>query len=361
MNSKKLTHEAGHIVFVHPSLMGGGAERVSLALASYFVTHGIRFTYLLTKSNVVEYDVPEGVEVRSEFASATLKPFDQVKLIRRFISERPNATVISFLPHQNMYTLIATIGLPNRVIVSVRNDPRYDFPGNKILPFIRNMLYRRSDAIVFQTKSQASLMPRYLQANSKIILNPISSELPEPYSGLRRKAIVTSGRLELQKNHSMTIRSFTLFHKKHPEYTLEIFGKGSLQSELESLVHSLDMDDSIKFMGFSSDALMHIRTASAFVMSSKFEGLSNSMLESLCMGVPTICTKCGGGGAEAVIRNGENGILVDIDDDLAESEAFNKIVEDKSYSNHLSNNALMLRQSLSLETIGNEWANLLFK
>ena len=124
MNSKKLIHEAGHIVFVHPSLMGGGAERVSLALASYFVAHGIRFTYLLTKSNIVEYDVPEGVEVRSEFASATLKPFDQIKLIRRFISERPNATVISFLPHQNMYTLIATIGLPNRVIVSVRRSRR---------------------------------------------------------------------------------------------------------------------------------------------------------------------------------------------------------------------------------------------
>lgn len=41
----------------------------------------------------------------------------------------------------------------------------------------------------------------------------------------------------------MTIRSFALFHKKHPEYILEIFGKGSLQSELENLVHSLDMDD----------------------------------------------------------------------------------------------------------------------
>ena len=340
--------------------MGGGAERVSLALASYFVAHGIRFTYLLTKSNVVEYDVPEGVEVHSEFASASLKPFDQIKLIRRFISERPNATVISFLPHQNMYTLIATIGLPNRVIVSVRNDPRYDFPGNKILPFIRNMLYRRSYAVVFQTKSQASLMPRYLQTNSKIILNPISNELPEPYSGLRRKVIVTAGRLELQKNHSMTIRSFALFHKKHPDYKLEIFGKGSLQSELEKLVHDLAMDDYIKFLGFSSDVLAHIRTASAFVMSSRFEGLSNSMLEALCMGVPTICTKCEGGGAEAVIHDDINGILVDIDDDLAESAAFNKIVEDQSYSNHLSNNALMLRQSLSLEAIGNEWADLIF-
>ena len=113
-------------------------------------------------------------------------------------------------------------------------------------------------------------------------------------------------------------------------------------------------------MGFSSDAIRHIRTASAFVMSSRFEGLSNSMLEALCMGVPTICTKCGGGGAEAVIQNGKNGILVDIDDDMAESVAFNKIVEDQTYSNQLSNNALMLRQSLSLETIGNEWKDVIF-
>lgn len=360
MNSNKFAHEAEHIVFVHPSLMGGGAERVSLALASYFVAQGVRFTYLLTKSNVIEYNVPQGVEVCSEFASASLKPLDQIKLIRRFISERPNAKVISFLPHQNMYTLIATIGLPNRVVVSVRNDPRFDFADNKILPFIRNMLYRRSDAIVFQTKCQASLMPRYLWVNSKIILNPISSELPEPYSGPRRKVIVTSGRLEPQKNHSMTIRAFAHFHKKHPDYKLEIFGQGSLQSELESLVQELDLGDSIKFMGFSSDALTHIRTASAFVMSSRFEGLSNSMLEALCMGVPTICTKCGGGGAEAVIQNGKNGILVDIDDDMAETAAFNKIVEDQTYSNQLSNNALMLRQSLSLETIGNEWTDLIF-
>ena len=52
--------------------------------------------------------------------------------------------------------------------------------------------------------------------------------------------------------------------------------------------------------------------------------------------------------------------MVDIDDDLAESEAFNRIVEDQSFTNLLSNNALMLRQSLSLETIGNEWADLIF-
>ena len=78
------------------------------------------------------------------------------------------------------------------------------------------------------------------------------------------------------------------------------------------------------------------------------------------MGVPTICTKCGGGGAEAVIQNDINGILVDIDDDIAEASAFNTIVENQSYSDYLSNNALTLRQSLALETIGNEWADLLF-
>lgn len=195
MNSKKLAHEAGHIVFVHPSLMGGGAERVSLALASYFVAHGFRFTYLLTKSPVIDYDIPKGVEVVSSFASPSVKPLQQIRYIRGTMKANPNAIFISFLPHQNIYTLIASTGLSNKVVVSVRNDPRFDFPGNAALSSVRNMLYRKAAAIVFQTQAQMDLFPRSLQEKGTVILNPISGSVPEPFEGPRRKAIVTSGAL----------------------------------------------------------------------------------------------------------------------------------------------------------------------
>ena len=359
MTSKSaINKRAGHIVFIHPSLMGGGAERVSLALASCFVSHGFGFTYLLTKSPVVEYDVPDGVEVVSEFARASLKPYEQIRLIRNFVRQRPTATVISFLPHQNMYSLIATIGLPNKVLISVRNDPSFDFLGNGVLSHLRDILYRRADSIVFQTIEQQRMFPKAVASLGTIILNPISDSIPSQYNGVRRKAIVTSGRLEDQKNHIMTLRAFSRFVAGHPGYELEIFGKGTKQLYLEEAASELGIRDSVKFMGFSSDAVNRVRTASAFVMSSRYEGLSNSMIESLCMGVPTVCTRCLGGGAEAIIRNGVNGILVDVDDVEAEAVALSRLVDDEVFAESLSREAVHLREALSLERIGAQWLDL---
>lgn len=339
--------------------MGGGAERVSLALASYFVAHGFRFTYLLTKSPLIDYDIPKGVEVVSQFANPSVKPLQQIRCIRGFMRANPQATFISFLPHQNMYTLMASTGLPNKVIVSVRNDPRFDFPGNAMLSKVRDALYHKAVAIVFQTQAQKGLFPQSLQEKGTVILNPISSSVPEPFEGPRRKAIVTSGRLEEQKNHGMTIRAFAEFHKSHPDYTLEVFGKGSLDAELMQLANDLGVAESVVFEGFSPDALEHVRTASAFVMSSRFEGLSNSMLEALAMGVPTVCTRCLGGGAETVIEDGVNGLLVDVGDLAAEARSLARIVDDLEFMQTISTRARRLRDELSLENIGNSWRGLI--
>lgn len=347
------------IIFVAPALGGGGAERVAVALSSYFTAVGYRFTFVLTKSKTVKYSIPPCVTVIDEFADPSVKPLQQICYIRDIMKRSPKAIFISFLPHQNMYTLIASTGLPNKVVVSVRNDPRFDFPGNAVLPRVRDALYRKASAIVFQTQAQKNLFPRALQNKGTVILNPISGSVPKPFLGPRRKAIVTSGRLEEQKNHGMTIRAFAEFHKSHPDFTLEVFGKGSLEAELKQLANDLGVAESVVFEGFSPDAVEHVRTASAFVMSSRFEGLSNSMLEALAMGVPTVCTRCLGGGAEAVIEDGVNGILVDLDDLAAEVRSFCRIVDDPEFAQTISTRARRLRDELSLENIGNSWRRLI--
>ena len=347
------------ILFVAPSLGGGGAERVALALSSFFLEEGHPFTIVLTKDKSVNYEIPQGVSLVDDFASPSVKPLQQIAYIRRLMKAKPAAVFMSFLPHQNMYTLLASIGLPNKVIISVRNDPRFDFPGSSFLPHVRNALYRKADAIVFQTETQAQLLPSKLKANGTVILNPLSESVPEPYDGERRKAITTSGRLEGQKNHEMTIRAFARFHSCHPDYRLEIFGEGSLDASLRELVAEEGVEDAVSFEGFSPDVLDYIRTSAVFVMSSRFEGLSNSMLESLCMGVPTICTRCMGGGAEAVIDDGENGILVDIDDVEAEANAMAHLVDSPEYAKAIGLRARELRQQLTLETIGDKWLSLL--
>lgn len=351
--------DKAEVCFVAPSLGGGGAERVALALASFFLEKGYSFTIILTKDKSVHYKVPQGATLIDDIADQSVKPLQQITYIRRLMKAKPSAVFMSFLPHQNIYTLLASIGLPNKVIISVRNDPRFDFPGSTILPHVRNVLYRKADAIVFQTEAQVELLPSRLKAKGTVIFNPLSEAVPEPYDGERRKVITTSGRLEEQKNHEMTIRAFARFHSSHPDYALEVFGEGSLDARLRELVSEVGVADAVSFKGFSPNALDYIRTSAAFVMSSRFEGLSNSMLESLCMGVPTICTRCMGGGAEAVINDGINGILVDIDDVAAEANAMAHLVDDSEYAQAISLHARELRQQLSLETIGDKWLSLL--
>ena len=202
--------------------------------------------------------------------------------------------------------------------------------------------------------------PRAIAECGTTIPNPLRDDLPQPWRGARRNVVATSGRLVPQKNHPMTIEAFSRFLVKHPGFRLEVYGKGPLEQELRSFAAKLGVADSVDFFGFCDDATKRICSASAYVMSSDFEGLSNSMIESLAMGVPTACTRCAGGGAEQTIVDGVNGLLVDRGDVAGMADAMARLVDDEETSAALSVRALSLRDSLSLDAIGSMWAELMF-
>lgn len=112
----------------------------------------------------------------------------------------------------------------------------------------------------------------------------------------------------------MLIRAFSIIHKQIPDVTFEIYGDGELREDLELLVDSEGLTNCVVFCGFCGDAVQRIASSSVYVMASNWEGLSNSLIEALAMGVPSVCTRCLGGGAEAVVEDGVNGYLVDRDD-----------------------------------------------
>ena len=354
------------VVFVAPALMGGGAERVACSLASYLIDRGIGFTFLLTKSGNCDYPTPDGARITDVSEGGRLTPLGQIRAIRKMMKARPSATFLSFLPHQNMYTVLACFGLKNRVVVSVRNDPAFDFGGNRILGAIRNYLYGRADAIVFQTHDEALAFPRCVQQKGSFILNPLSTSTPAPYFGRREKTVTASGRLTFQKNYPMLLRAFARFSDSHPEYRLDIFGASHPEfdgeatgDELGDLVQNLGISQKVTFHGFCSDANEKIRTSSMFVMASRYEGLSNSMLEALSMGVPTICTRCGGGGPQMVIKDGVNGFLVEVDDVDAMAERMRLMADEPALADSLSRSASELRDAIDLSKIGSQWEQVL--
>jgi glycosyltransferase involved in cell wall biosynthesis len=98
-----------------------------------------------------------------------------------------------------------------------------------------------------------------------------------------------------------------------------------------------------------------------FVSSSVYEGMSNSMLEALAIGLPTICTDCPSGGARAVITHEKNGLLVPVDDVEKLTKAMTKIARDEPFAEYLSFNGMNIRDELSEENIIRKWKNTLFE
>ena len=94
-----------------------------------------------------------------------------------------------------------------------------------------------------------------------------------------------------------------------------------------------------------------------FVSSSRFEGMSNSMLEAMSIGLPVVCTDCYGGGARAVIKDGENGLLVSIENAAALAEAMKRIASDPLLANRLSKNATKINDTLAKAKVCQLWHN----
>ena len=165
-------------------------------------------------------------------------------------------------------------------------------------------------------------------------------------------------RLIPPKNIPLLIDSFKEFRKEYPEFSLHIYGEGPLRNELQSCIDDQGLLNYVILHPNEKKVLDTVKDASRFVSSSSYEGLSNSMLEAMAIGLPTICTDCPCGGAKMMIQDGVNGLLVPNEDKDALAQAMIKVAEDKSLAVKLSKNAVKIRETLSISKIAQLWESL---
>lgn len=142
------------------------------------------------------------------------------------------------------------------------------------------------------------------------------------------------------------------------DYRLVIYGDGPEREDILSYIKLRNLSDSVDLFHNCSDVHEKIIKSSMFVSSSNYEGLSNSMLEAMAIGLPTICTDCPCGGARMVIKNNINGLLVPTGDKDSLAVAMEKIAKNQQLSQKLSNNSKKLRDMLSLDKIAKQWESL---
>lgn len=146
--------------------------------------------------------------------------------------------------------------------------------------------------------------------------------------------------------------------RKYSEFKLLIFGDGELREELQQYINRKGLEDKIILYHSTSDVHERIKDAYMFVSSSDFEGLSNSMLEAMAMGIPTVCTDCPCGGARMVIQDGRNGLLIPVGNREKLVDAMERIINDRKLANSLSLESRKIRTLLSENKIVGQWLKL---
>ena len=334
------------IVFVLPDMPGGGTERVVALLSDELVHRGYQVAILLFAGNRVAYSLNEKIEIhvsgQASGGSISLR-LKRLLDMRRFFKENKNCYIFAFSAMGAVFSVLSAAGIPHRMLVSERNDPsRYEHQK------IRNWAYQKAEKLILQTEDMKKGFPAKLQKKAVVIPNPVASDMPEPFEGERKKRIVTAARLQPQKNQKLLIQAFAEFVKAFPMYELHLFGEGDLEKELRQQVKELHLDKQVFFRGFSIKAKDEIRESAMFVLTSDYEGISNSMIEALSMGVPVISTDCPVGGSRAYIENHVSGILTPVGDAKALTEAMMKIAGDEDFAKKLSTNARKVKERYSL-------------
>lgn len=341
------------VVFLCNCLHNGGAQRVLVSIANYMAEHSYE-VYIIASFNNGSYPLSENIKVTYVGEGEYWK---FIKVARKEIKQLQPKAVISFEYFFNLLSSIACYGLKTKLIASERNDPSRVGAGI-IKDRIRNFLYRFIDVLVCQTPDAKDYFPSYIKKKSIVIPNPVKPNLPVKVGGDRDDVVVSFCRLNSQKNLPMLLHAFKKFMKNHAEYELKIYGDGEENEKLKSLSEQLCIRENVGFYPASDNVHELVLNAKMFVLPSDYEGLSNSMLEAMAIGLPIICTDCPCGGARMVIKNGENGFLIPVQDTNALYEAMCKIADDNDLAERLSVEAVKLRESLAIEAISQRWMNL---
>jgi glycosyltransferase involved in cell wall biosynthesis len=341
------------IIFVIPNMTGGGTERVISLLSAEYIKRGYEVAIMQFAGYEHAYELDEKTEDFSVAPKSNGNPFVCVKRLiamRRYFKRNPDSCIFAFCVMGAVFSVIASWGMKRYLLVAERNNP-----DSCNVPKLRNWAYKRADRITFQTEEGIGYFPQPIARKAVVIPNPIDAAVPERYLGSRRHRVVTVGRLHHQKNQSLLLHAFADFSKRFTDYELHIYGQGELETQLKMQAKELGIADKTVWHGFSENVKEEIVDCRMFVLSSDYEGISNSMLEALAMGIPTISTDCPIGGARIYITNGENGLLVPVGAQEALMEAMVRVAEDDELAERLSGNAVKVKEQYSVSNIAEQF------
>jgi glycosyltransferase involved in cell wall biosynthesis len=218
--------------------------------------------------------------------------------------------------------------------------------------------YPRLDAVTVLTEHD---LATYRAATTgRVRLERIPNGIPParlPAAALESKVLVAAGRLTRQKGFDLLIEAYGRVAERHPDWQLRIFGWGKNKAKLTAQINELGLADQVRLMGTTRTLDEQLAGASAYVLSSRFEGLPMVLLEALTVGLPAVAFDCPTGPAE-IIEDGRNGLLIPPEDVPALADGICRMIEKPEERRAMGQAALASSERYTIGTVKLAWEKL---
>lgn len=306
------------IIFI-PSIEEGGVEKNLFIVSNYLIKKNLKVEILTCNNNKAKFfdKKIKFIGTSNNFWHSRSRAIKYLvcifMLFCNLLKRKSNKLIFAF--QANIYAILISKIFNTKIIVRANSAPSgwsHNMFKKKIYSFLINL----ADDVMVNSIQFKKDFKKIFNIKTKYIYNPFDKSLINKNNNkknlFRKKSlkILSIGRLTSQKNHITLLKAAKLINPNlNPE--ILIIGKGSEYNNLKNYIKVNNLNNIVKLKGYKKQPYSYIQKSDIFVLTSKYEGLPNVLLEAQYLKKYIISTSCPTGPRE-ILLNGRAGDLFDV-------------------------------------------------
>ena len=375
-----------HILYIYAEIsIKGGTDKILVEKANYLVNHGYDVT-IVTESQMGKplsfkledkvCHIDMGLDFGKQYSQGSFRRFlTYFSLMRKYKSRLKNVVnkqrpdIIISAMGRSLSLLLkmdydgVKIGEAHTTKTHLRSLHLMEQRGGVFKVIAKYMRWKmcryasKLDALVLLTQNDAEDWKSV--AKTFVIPNPITF-FPKEGAALVNNQVIMVGRYNDAKGYDFLIPAWEIVHQRHPDWTLNVYGSGELRDQVTGWIREKHLESSIMMHDPVDNIMEKYMDSSICVLSARYEGFSLVVLEAMSCGVPVVSFDCPYG-PRNIIKNGEDGILIEPLNYQALADGISKLMEDEDLRILLGTNARNNVLRFSQDSVMEQWEKLFHK